>query len=110
MTVECAFGILSLRFRFLLRRMILSPGTAIKVIKAACVLHNFLTTDSDPFVLDAERKMQAALQEARSLNISGLQNVPRLHGFHSGIDACGVWNIFATYFSSKEGPAPWQDK
>ena len=110
MTVECAFGILASRFCFLLWRMILSPTTATKVIKAVCVLHNFLIRGNYPFVLDAECKLQTALHEARTLNISGLHNVPRLRGFHTSTDACGVWNIFAAYFSSREGHVPWQDK
>ncbi len=61
MTVECAFGILSSQFRFLLRRMVLSPTMATKVIKAACVLHNYLIRDNDPFVLEGERRLQVAI-------------------------------------------------
>ncbi len=44
------------------------------------------------------------------MNISGLRNVLQLRGFHTSTDAHGVHNIFAAYFSSKEGHVPWQDK
>ncbi len=39
------------------------------------------------------RKMQVALTQARTLNISRLHNIPRLWDFYSSTDARGVWNI-----------------
>ena len=47
MTVECTFGILAQRFHIFNRRIPLSIENADKVIKAACVLHNFLTEDKE---------------------------------------------------------------
>ncbi len=76
MCVECAFSILASRFRFLLRCMMLSPSMATSCVQAACVLHNFLVKDSDPFMQQMKAKAQAALQEARSQNVSGLPGVP----------------------------------
>lgn len=40
--VENAFGILSSRFRVFRRPIILAPHTTIKLIKAACALHNWI--------------------------------------------------------------------
>ncbi len=64
MCVECTFGILSSRFRFLLQQMMLSPAMATICIQAACVLHNFLVKNSDPFVQQIEVRAHTALQEA----------------------------------------------
>ena len=46
MTVECAFGILSSQWRVYRRRMELQPETVDQVIKATCVLHNFMRTST----------------------------------------------------------------
>ena len=40
--VENAFGILAQRFRIYNRRMQYSVNTVVKIVKATCVLHNFL--------------------------------------------------------------------
>ncbi len=54
--IECAFGILSSRFCFLLRRMMLSPQVATICVQAVAVLHNFLLKDVDPFVQQVEAR------------------------------------------------------
>ncbi len=61
MTVECAFGVLSSRFHFLMR-MVLSPNVATSVVKAACVLHNFLVKVNDPLMQYIEAKLNADLE------------------------------------------------
>ena len=45
--VENTFGILAQRFRFLNRRIALAPQNVDKVVKAACVLHNWLCETRD---------------------------------------------------------------
>lgn len=42
MVVECAFSIMASRFRFLMQHMTCQLETATSMIKAACILHNFL--------------------------------------------------------------------
>ncbi|XP_036321171.1 uncharacterized protein LOC118735488 [Rhagoletis pomonella] len=39
-TVECAFGVISAKFRLLCKPIETSPETAEKIIKAICILHN----------------------------------------------------------------------
>ncbi len=33
-----------------------------------------------------------------------------MYSYHSGMEARAVRNIFASYFTSKEGHVPWQDE
>lgn len=47
MTVECAFGRLTSRFRIFHRPIEVRPNVADLIIKTACVLHNFLTKPSE---------------------------------------------------------------
>ena len=51
--VENAFGILAQRFRFLNRRIALAPQNIDKVVKVACVLHNWLCDTRHVLVLYA---------------------------------------------------------
>ncbi len=83
---------------------------ATKCVQAACVLHNFLMRDSNPLVLAMENKAEQALKKAWDLNVSGLKGIPKMRGFHSGMELWAVRNIFTTYFCSKEGHIPWQDQ
>ena len=108
--VECTFRVLLSQFHFLLRRMMLSPEVATICVQAAAVLHNFLIKDSDPFVQNIEAKLEISLQEARDLNVSGLKDIPRICGYHLGMEAWAVRNIFTMYFTSWEGHVPWQDE
>ncbi|XP_055910749.1 uncharacterized protein LOC129945114 [Eupeodes corollae] len=40
--IECAFGILSKKWRFLQKNIETKPSTAVRLIKCACILHNFV--------------------------------------------------------------------
>ena len=105
MTVECAFGILASRFRFLHRRLILSPEMAIKVVKAACILHNCLTQEGDSFTSRIE---QDVLQR-EFINNSRLQPMGN-QGYHVGMEAKDVRNLFKSFFCSPQGAVHWQDR
>lgn len=41
-TVECAFGILAHKFRLFFTQIECAPEKATKIVKAACILHNFI--------------------------------------------------------------------
>ena len=121
MCVECVFGVLSSQFHFLLRHMVLSPDMASVLVKAACMLHNFLVKPNDPLVQAMEVKLNAELEQDRqdchewnyrklSEDDVGLQPVAPLPGYHTSKEAHQSRNLFATYFQSKEGYIPWQDK
>ena len=103
--VENAFGILAQRFRFLNRRIALAPQNVDKVVKAACVLHNWLCETRDVPALYA------------TLNPDGepylpadgpVLPLPRLPGYHSAKKALKFRDVYKEYFNSPHGAVPWQ--
>ena len=103
--VENAFGILAQRFRFLNRRIALAPQNVDKVVKAACVLHNWLCETRDVPALYA------------TLNPDGepylppdgpVLPLPRLPGYHSSKKALKFRDVYKEYFNSPHGAVPWQ--
>ena len=104
--VENAFGILAQRFRIFNRRIHLSVDNVDRVVKAATVLHNYLSSDlplhaiynqlnpnHDPYLGD-----DAALIDLNP------------HGYHNSTVARQVRNIFKAYFNSPAGMVHWQDR
>ncbi len=106
LTVECAFGILAVRWRMLHRRLILHPKNAADVIRAACPLHNILTTSTDHFMTATEENIRH-FNEDKS---SQLEPLGKFTGYHTGLDASQIRMIFTRYFVSLESSVPWQDK
>lgn len=97
--IECAFGIMSQKFRILLKPIETNVANAEKIIKACCILHNIIiemdssevsmydqnATPTNDNLLPRARKRQAK-------NVA-LQARQRLQDF----------------FNSEEGRVPWQD-
>ena len=104
--VENAFGILAQRFRIYDRRLGISLTTCISLVKATCVLHNFLTE---------ERKDVAAVMARLNPDghaylgpNAGIQPIPYLRGYHSTKEAQCVRDIYKDYFVGPHGSIPWQ--
>ncbi len=123
MCIECAFGVLTSRFCFLTRRLLLSPDVATTCVKAASVLHNFLIKTNDPLIQAMEAKLTTELEkdreEMKEWNYKkwsaddvavGLFDILPHPGYHTVKEARQVCNLFATYFRSPGGYIPWQDK
>ena len=104
MVVENTFGILAMRWRIFDRRMGIYADNADKVIKASCVLHNFLTPVKEYDQIAAELNPRA-----REYNQRGMLYLPRLHGYHAGRDAKGIREIFKGYFNHPNGALSFQD-
>jgi len=51
--VENAFGLISARFRILLRAIHLAPEKSIYIVLAICVLHNFLRKRGGSYILSS---------------------------------------------------------
>ncbi|MCG8624691.1 MAG: transposase family protein [Proteobacteria bacterium] len=104
--VENAFGIMVQCWRILLRRMQLKETTAISVVKACCILHNYLREE-------AEYQDRSTLQVNDNGDVivppvNHIVNVAYLRGYHSARDAIQTRDLFKTYFNSEKGALPWQ--
>lgn len=97
-TVECAFGILSSRFRVFRRPFESKVDTVRNVVKAACVLHNYLRPSvSVEDVNDIEQLPQTQL-----LHVQG-------NRVRTSSPAFRVRENFTAYFNNW-GAVPWQNQ
>jgi hypothetical protein len=87
--VECTFGILSNKWIIYHRPINVSPDFAEDIVKACCMLHNF--------VLQKE-----GYQFEDTLEIHEFEDV------QGGRSANDIRNMFACYFMSDNGAVPWQ--
>ena len=103
--MENAFGILVQRFRVYDRRICMDDHNVVKVVKATCILHNYLCT----------ARMEAATVMGQ-LNPQGAAYMQphvmlwefRNQGYHGSRAAERVQNIYMDYFNSNVGAVPWQ--
>ena len=104
--VENAFGILAQRFRIYDRRLGISENTCISVVKATCILHNYLTEERNDVAA-----VMARLNPDGNAYLgpnAGIQPIPYLRGYHSSKEAQRVRNIYTNYFVGPHGSIPWQ--
>ncbi|XDV45430.1 hypothetical protein PO909_013534 [Leuciscus waleckii] len=100
MVVECAFGILSSRWRVLHTRLNVKPQNADYVVMATCILHNYLMNPS---------QNQRWLDEAEERG-NVLPPVRNMGGNRGSREAYDVRERFCTFFCSPEGRVSWQDQ
>lgn len=93
--VECAFGILTNKWRIFHRPLNVDPDFAVDIVKACTVLHNFVR-DRDGFL------------EEDPTTIIGLEDLPREDRIRGGLAANNIRTILCKYFSSSVGSVPWQ--
>ena len=105
--VECAFWILAQRFRIYNRHMQYNVETVMKIVKAICVLHNFLCYHNLN-VANICTRLNPDRLEYLSANgtVVNLQNVP---GYRSTEEAQRIHHVFTTYFNGVAGRLTWQD-
>lgn len=99
MVVENAFGILSARWRILLRRINLHPNKVDTLVAAACILHNFLLSPAENV-----RLLDEAMQRGRVMG-----RVANFGGNRAAREAFNVRETFTTFFTSPVGVIPWQE-
>ncbi|XP_071960801.1 uncharacterized protein [Antedon mediterranea] len=90
-------------FQIYQRKIQLQPDNVDKVVKATCVLHNYMRktqTGSAAFQIHSEEF--PTLPEA-----GALQNL-QATGNRASIDALVVRDKFKEYFNSEQGQVPWQ--
>ena len=101
--VENAFGILVQRWRIFTRKICLHKRNARKVIKAACILHNFLQDDRS-----VEAIMAELCPDGEEVPPVAMQPFNRLRGYRSPGDAMEIRNAFKDYFNGV-GALNWQE-
>lgn len=117
--VENAFGITAARWRVLLRTISLHPKNVDYVVKACCILHNFLSvvnaqsqeyTDSeDRFGNIVPGCWRESLSEVEENDVAPHYfplEATRARNFDP--DAGTARKLFMAYFCSKAGEVPWQ--
>ena len=104
--VENCFGIFAQRWRIFMQRIQLDPEIVTEVIKACCVLHNFLRETPEY----RDRGTLRVNDDGTVVIPQGgpMVNVAYLSGYHSAKDALQTREIFKNYFNSPEGSVPWQ--
>jgi hypothetical protein len=93
--VECAFGILSNKWRIFQRPLNASPDFAVVIVKACVVLHNFVCDRGGYKFEDA-------------LTVTGLEDVPDGQSVRAGLTANSLRKTVADYFLPDAGAASWQ--
>lgn len=96
--MECAFGILTGKWRILHRPIDLHIETAIEVIKACTVLHNFVR-DKEGINFDNQSSPLGEASEERRRPTGSSRGGP---------SANAIRTAFADYFVSDIGSIPWQ--
>lgn len=90
--VECAFDILASQWRLYRRMLVLSPEVAERVVKATCMLHNYLQWDEGTAAPCGPRE-----------TCLGIQDLPKLRRNNASKEAIKVRDQFAQYFTSPAG-------
>lgn len=98
-TVECAFGILSSRFRIFRRPFENKVETVTEVVKAACVLHNYLRSSASPTTAED-------ISDIETLPQDQLLPMPATRA-RAQAAAFRVRENFTNYFNNW-GAVPWQ--
>lgn len=101
-TVECAFGMLAHKFRLFLTQIEFNPEKASKIVKAACILHNFI------------KKHDGVITNPRYENeISTIYNnwipLQRTPPQGQGDKAKEYREILCEYFTRPENSLPYQN-
>ena len=98
--VENTFGILAQRWRLLNRHIQLKEQNVVQVIKACCVLHNFLRDTpayTDRSTLQVDTQGNILIPDG-----GPILNVAYLRGYHSAKDALQTRELFKTILSAQK--------
>jgi hypothetical protein len=97
--VECAFEILSNKWRIIQRHFIVSPDFAVDIVKACVLLHSFL-------------RERDSYKNEDTMRVTGLENVPDGESVRGGgggwLTANNVRNKVADYLLTDSVALLWQ--
>ena len=112
--VENAFGIAA-RWRIYHRTIEQTPETVDEIVKATCVLHNFLTMKAlqsddgnDDYCKLVENNRRQHYKDSCT-DDNGLLQLRKLKGGSSSQLAFSARELFRDYFVSEHGSVPWQN-
>ncbi|CAL9705130.1 unnamed protein product [Knipowitschia caucasica] len=107
---ENVFGIMVQRFRVYKKPMEVNPDLVDSVVKATCVLHNYLRHGALDQALQEEH--QGGSEEDNSAaagnNNPCLLDLQRPRGNRASAEALGIRDTLKKYFTSPAGELPWQ--
>lgn len=103
--VENAFGILMQRFRCFRGPLQVEPQNAARIVRAACVLHNYLREKTMAENRSNEQEMDDAACNLEESAFAPLRGMISSHMYSR--DAGEVRNTFKAFFSGP-GAVPWQ--
>lgn len=96
--VECAFGILTNKWRIFHRAMNVDLSLTILIVKSCCVLHNFVR-QRDGFIFEDKLSVQGVYDmNTDALTVQGGKSLNARR------------NVYADYFVSNVRSVPWQDR
>ena len=93
--LECAFVILSNKWRIFQRPLNVSPDFAVDIVKACVVLHNLV-------------RERGGYKFEDALTVTGLEDVPDGQLVCGGLTANNIKNKVAEYFLTDAGAVSWQ--
>lgn len=93
--IECSFGLLSNKWRIFHRPMNVDISLAEDIIKACCILHNFV-------------RRREGYKFEETLNVTGFEGLNVDNESRGTAIAINVRDTFADYFDSTEGALEWQ--
>lgn len=99
--IECAFGMLVSKFRVFETPISCSVEKAVKIVKATCVLHNFIK-QNDKIILNPDH----GNIPSPTANTNNIHNIN--HGRPNN-DATEFREYLCNYFTKPYGSVPWQN-
>lgn len=105
LNVECGFGMLRTKFRIYDTPLKTNMATSKKIVKATCVLHNYIRQEDRPHVNESEVASEFRASRLTRLNLIDL-HVQR--GEYATTDGQYVRNQLSNHFISENGSVPWQ--
>lgn len=105
--VECAFGGLRSKFRVYDTPIKTNMTTSIQIVKATCMLHNYIRQEDRPHVNETEI---AAEFRASRLTRRNLQDLQVQQCGNATSDGQYVREYLSKYFLSIAGAVPWQNR
>lgn len=104
-SIECAFGMLVSKFRIFETPIACGQNTVDNIIKAACILHNFIRSTEGRFSIPTLEEDENTLRqtEPKILPVGGINITEQS-------TATSLRNYLSEYFITREAAIPWQWK